>query len=266
MNIGGFGPAAALSAEVLGGLTGRAAIDRVRAIGYGAIGIPVWRRDFAPDSLGDSGSRDLAAYLGKNDLSVSWLSTGHKGRFTVAATVQEDVERIRSVCALSVKLRTPLMPSIAVTATLGPLGSKDSPAAANAREALAAIAADADATGTVVALAASQGEEALVAELIAGFPGAPLGRLLDPGMLLFAGKDPVDAASSSQRVMAVRASDSGAEETNLAPGEGRVPWRDFLAALGSRDYHGYATVEFAPRGNDAERAARALEALRRSSI
>jgi sugar phosphate isomerase/epimerase len=266
MSMKGFGRAPALSAEVFSTLSGRAAIDRVRQIGYSAIGIPAWRRDFAPDSLGDSGARDLAAYLGKNGLSVSWLSAGRKGRFTVSAALEEDVERIRRICALSMRLRSPYMPSVAVTATVGPLGAKDSPAANNAREALAAVAVGADASGAVVALAASQGEDALVDELIAGFPDAPLGRWIDPGALLFAGKDPVEAAMTSTRLAAVRASDSTGEETNLAPGEGRVAWRDFLAALGSRDYYGYATVEFAPRGSDTERATRALEVLRRGSV
>lgn len=266
MSIGGLGPAPALSIEVLADVSGRAAVDRVRAIGYGAVGIPAWRRDFSPDILGDSGARDLSAYLGKNGLSVSWLSLGRKGRFSVSATLDEDVERVRKVCALSVRLRAPLMPSIAVIAAIGPLGSVSSMAAANVREALDALAVEADATGAIISLSAAEGEDALLDTLIAEFPDAPLGRSLDPGPLLFAGKNPVEVAISTARLTAVRASDSGPDQTNLAPGEGRVPWRDFLAALGTRDYYGYATVEFLPRGNDVERAARALEVLRHGGV
>jgi len=257
-----FGPAIALSLEVFGALSGRAAVERVRAVGYGAVGIPAWRRDFAPETLGTSGARDLAAYLGKFSLAVSWLSAGRKGRFTVSSSVEEDVDSLRAVIDLAARLRAPSMPPTAVVATVGALGSADSAPATNAREAISALAADADGAGAILALAASEGEDALLDDLLTGFGDAPVGRLVDPGAMLFSGRDPIAAAAASKRIAAVRASDSSAEEVNLAPGEGRVAWREFLAALAVRDYHGYVTVEFAPRGDSNARAAQALGAMR----
>ncbi len=247
-----------LSLEVLGSTSARVAIPRVRELGYEAAGLPAWRRDFDPGALGASGARDLAAFLGKSGLDVSWLSAGARGRFTVSSTVAQDVERVGAMLGLAGRLRAG-----AAVARIGPLASKESAAAGHAREALAALALQADAAGSTLALCAAPGETALVEEMLAGFPDAPLGILLDPGMLLFAGRDPVDSAAADVRIAAVRASDASAEAADLAPGEGRVPWRDFLATLAARDYHGWATVDFAPRGSDAARAAQAAAVLRR---
>jgi sugar phosphate isomerase/epimerase len=257
-----FGPGIALSIEVFGSFAARAAIERARAVGYSAIGIPAWRRDFAPDTRGTSGARDLAAYLGKFSLAVSWLSAGKKGRFAVSASVDEDVDSLRAVVALAGRLRAPSMPPIAITATVGALGSIDSKPTANARDAISMLAAEADAAGATLALGASEGEDALLDEVLSGFADAPVGRLIDPGAILFAGRDPMAAVTASKKIAAVRASDSSGEETNLAPGEGRLAWGEPLAALGARDYHGYVTVEFAPRGDASARAANALNVLR----
>ena len=258
MEIGAPGPRLALSLDVFCTLAARSAIDRAREIGCAAVGIPAARKDFSPASLGAGGARDLAVYLAKNGLSASWVSAGEKGRFTVSAALDEDVARAGAVIELAGRLRAD-----AASAKVGPLGAKDSPSASRLREALTALAAAADLAGVRLALEAAPGDEGILDAVTSDFPGAPLGRLLNPASALFSGRDPVDDASSAPAVAAVLASDASAEETALAPGEGRVPWRDFLAALGAREYYGYVTIGFAARGDATARAAKALEFLRR---
>ncbi len=256
MSIGNPSVQIALSLEALGPLPARDAITRAGHAGYCAIAIPALRRDFSPESLGRSGTRDLAAFLGKNNLAVSWLSAGARGRFAVSSMLEEDIAKVLSIIQLSGVLR-----AACVSVNLGMVGSVDSLPAENVRQALRALADEADRLGVTIALSASSGEIGIVDGLLAGFPDAPLGRLLDPARALFAGSDPVDETLRAGRVVAVRASDSSAEQADLAPGEGRVTWRDLLAALAARDYYGYLTVDFAPGGDCVRRAATARSVL-----
>ena len=244
MEIGAPGPRLALSLDVFSSLAARSAIARAREIGFAAVGISAARRDFSPESLGAGGARDLSTYLAKNGLSASWVSSGEKARFTLSATLDEDVARAGAIIELAGRLRAD-----AAAAKVGPLGAKDSPSASRLREALTALAAAAELAGVRLALEAAPGDEGILSAVIADFPGAPIGRLLNPASAIFSGRDPVDDASSAPAVAAVLASDASAEETALAPGEGRVPWRDFLAALGARDYYGCVTIGFAARGD-----------------
>lgn len=255
------GAIAALSIEVFGSVPARAAIQRVREIGFSAAGLPAWRRDLAPEAIGKSGARDLAAVLARQGLAASWLSAGRKGRFTASATLDEDVTRIRAMLELAGRVRAG-----AVVGTVGKVGNADSAAARNVREALAPLAAVADATGVGLALSPAFNEYALIEAISLPFAQARVGMLFDPGEALFAGDNPVDRAIAARNVIAVRASDSSAEEADLAPGEGIVAWREVLAALGSREFYGYTTVDFAPRGDSTERAAKALDLLRRFGL
>ena len=261
MNTGGLGLALALSVDAVGAASSRAAIALVRDLGYSGAALPAWKRDFDPKALGVGGARDLSAFLDKNGLAVSWLSAGPKGRFTAGSAVSEDIDRVSAMLRLAGRLH-----AAAVTTVLGPIGSTDSKPAQVAREAVAALAVQADAAGTAVALIPSPGEAILVEALLTGFVDAPIGVLLDPGALLFAGKDPVDVVEAAPKVVAVRAADSSPEEVDLAPGEGRVPWRDFLATLMARDYYGFVTVDFASGADSAARAARAANVLRRLMV
>jgi len=261
MALGAIGPSLALSIEVFGGVPSRTAISLARECGYGAVGLPAWRRDFAPLEIGSSGARDLSSYLARNGLAVSVLSAGSKGRFTVSAAVEEDVFAVRGMLELAGKLGAG-----AVTARVGEVGSTDSAPATNLREALSALALVADGVGVPLALAPQPRDAASVDSILAEFADAPVGLAFDPAETLFAGADPVDRASSAVKIVAVRGTDASAEEANLAPGEGRVPWRDLLAALGGRDYYGYITVEFARRGDSTSRARAALNVLRQFAV
>jgi sugar phosphate isomerase/epimerase len=173
--------------------------------------------------------------------------------------MDEDVECVLAAVRMSESLR----PAV-VVATLGQLGSGESTATANAREAIGAVAGAADAAGVRIALNCRQQDIALMESLLADMPGAPFGVVLDPGAALFAGRDPVEAAAVTKDVLAVRASDSTADEADLPPGRGRVPWRDFLAALASRDYDSFVTVAF-KRTPDAPAAAAAAFGLLRKA-
>lgn len=254
-------PAFALALEALGDLPARAAIVRSREIGYQAVGIPAGRKEFAPSTLGESGARDLASFLTKTGLTVSWVRAGQKGRFAVSSTLQEDVERTLSVIDLAKRLRAGC-----AAAHVGQLGEAKSPAAANLRQALDVLADAADRAAVRLALEPSQGEEAILDEVLVGVADAPLGRLLNPGQSLFAGVNPIDDVMAAGKIVAVAACDSSSDAANLAPGEGRVPWRDFLAALAARDYYECITTTFAPDKNSVMRASRALELLCRYGV
>lgn len=260
MDIQSAGAAPAVSLAVYGAMAPRKAIETAGGTGFRAVGIPACVRDFSPRRLGESGLRDLGAFLSKNGLSVSWLSAGPRGRFTLGATLQEDVDTLLALLAMAASLRAG-----AVVTAVGPLGAEGSGAAGNAAEALRALAEAADAVGVQLALRSAAGEDDSLGPLLRKLSGAPVGLVFDPGELLFAGRDPVDAAAAYGVISAVRASDSNAEEKDLPPGEGRVPWRDVLAALSVRDYYGHLTVDFAARTQSVEAAAAALSVLRRAS-
>jgi len=261
MSLGQFGPSPALSLEVLGGIPARTVIAQARELGYPAIGISAVRSEFSPAALGVSGARDLAVYLARNNLAVCWVSAGPRGRFSVSQALDEDIARARAVVELAGRLRAG-----AACVRVGAIGARDSEAAANLGQALRELAAAADGVGVSLALLPSPGEGHLIEGVLSGLVDAPVGRMIDPGAALFAGMDPVDEVALAGKVTAVRASDSSAESADLAPGEGRVPWRDFLAALGVADYHGYVTVEFAGRTDAPGRAAKALSMLRAYTI
>jgi sugar phosphate isomerase/epimerase len=247
--------------EVFGSADARGAILRAREIGYQAVGIPASRRDFSVRRIGESGTRDLAAYLAKNGLQASLVTTGDRGRFTVSSMLGEDVEMVRGVIDFAGRLRAG-----AVAVRVGQLGNQDSQAAGSFRQAVAFLAAAADRAGIQAAFAGAPGEESLLEAVLSAFPDAPAGRLVSPGEALFSGRDAADDVLEATRISAAIASDCSAEEMNLAPGEGRVGWAEVLAALAARDYHGYLTVSFAPRGDNAARAAKALGVLRGKSL
>lgn len=253
----------ALSLEVFSSTPARRALPQVRFVGYSGVGLPAWRKDLHPAALGSSGARDLNAVLARSGLAISWLGCGARGLFTVGASLDEDIDFASWVVRMAGEVRAE-----AVVARLGEMGEEGSQAAANVAEALGVLTPMADDAGTSLAVAAARGEAKLVSAILAGFPGAPVGVMLDPGKALFEGRDPVGAISAAPGICAVRASDSSADEVDLPPGKGRVAWRDFLAGLGVFDYHGFVTVDFAPRaGGPAEAAAAsALEFLRKSSF
>jgi len=261
MSEGKFGAVPAISLEVFGGNSARTSILRARDLGFPAVGIPAARREFEPQILGSSGAKDLGVFLRNNGLSASWVWAGAKARLTFSRSAEEDIARMIEVIELSEKLRAG-----AAAVQVGQLGTNDSVAATNLREALASLAPLADKSGVTLALASTPGEEKLIDGVLKSFDGGPIGRLLNPGATLFAGYDPVHEIEAARQIAGVRASDSSGEETALAPGEGRVAWRQLLAALAARDYHGYVTVDFAPRGDVSGRAATALALLRRYSI
>jgi len=259
MGIERTGLTPAVSLSVYGRMQPRRALGVAAETGFGAVGIPAWRGDLSPRGLGESGRRDLGAFLRRNGLALSWLSAGARGRFTVAGGVQEDVDVLTGILGMAHVLRPG-----AVTAGLGALGPANSEAESNAREALQVVCEAAEAAGTRLALWSTAGEFEAVERLLESLPGAPAGILFDPGEILFSGRDPVERAASCRDAAAVRASDSDAERKDLAPGEGRVPWRDVLASLSARGYHGFVTVDFAAHPRADRAAARALDVLKRA--
>ncbi len=252
-------PVPALSLAVFSQIPPRQTLTAARKCGYTAVGIPAAHPAFSPAYLGQSGLRDLRASLEKNGLAVSWLSAGPAARFTAPAGLQEDVDFVSRLVEAAF-----VFPASTVVACAGPVGSADSKASAALLEALSAVSAIAGPVS--LALLCAPGESALVESILERLPGAPIGLLFDPGAALFAGRDPLDAASTTPRIAAVRASDSSPDEPNLPPGLGRVPWRDLLATLAGRDYDGYLNVEFAPRPSAAEHAANAFDVLRGAAL
>jgi sugar phosphate isomerase/epimerase len=117
------------------------------------------------------------------------------------------------------------------------------------REALAALGAHGDRTGTVLALETGLDSGAALRDLLATFDTGGLGANLDPGNLVMHGHDPYQASRDLGRlVVHAHAKDArGATASRAAQevplGHGDIDWNQFLAVLEEIDYRGWLVVE-----------------------
>jgi sugar phosphate isomerase/epimerase len=201
--------------------------------GFGAVEVGVDRGEVSPANLTESGRRHLARLVANAGLAFTSISQELRGRgLADPARADEGVARAIAALRLAADMRVPV-----VSQDVGELLELSERERDCAREALIALAAEADRVGTVFAVRSSLAEPAELAGLVQAID-CPLVRVsVDPGAILMAGFDPTDAVAALDEQVSlayVRDAVRGGRRhfgRETALGEGSLDLPAYLAAL-----------------------------------
>ncbi|MBV9122766.1 MAG: sugar phosphate isomerase/epimerase [Planctomycetes bacterium] len=201
--------------------------------------------DLSPNSLSQTGRRELRHLLRSHNLELSALGCPLRHGLDTAEGLEARIDHIRKVLTLSFELG----PRIVIVQA-GPIPEKpEDPHAARLTEALLALGHHGDRTGTVLALETGLESGETLRDFLKRFDTGGLGVNFDPANLLMNGFNPYDSARALQGLIvhthAKEARKAGpsraAQEVPL--GHGDLDWFQYLGVLEEIDYHGWLTLE-----------------------
>ncbi len=201
--------------------------------------------DLGPDSLSQTGRRELLHLLRSYNLELTALGCPLRHSLDALERQQDRIDHIRKVMTLSFELG----PRI-VIAAVGkvPVADDTSDRAARMSEALLALAQNGDRTGTTLALVTGFESGAVLRAFLDRFDSAGLGVNFDPANLLMRDFDPYASAAALQgKVVHCHAKDARKETVNraaqeVAVGHGDIDWLRLAAVLEEIEYHGCMVV------------------------
>lgn len=210
-------------------------------LGFSVVELPTVEGDLAPEHLSRTGRRHLQRVLEACGLSCAALRADiPHTRLTDASTVGEGLERTARILELAADLGVKV-----VTASVGALTHPETGEPAPlALEALAQLAASADACGTIYAIRPSQDAAGRLQSLLKQIDCPSLQLCVDPAALVMAGHNPAAVVEKLHDSIALahardatvgRLGQSG-HETLL--GEGEVDLIGFWAMLSAAGYAG----------------------------
>jgi sugar phosphate isomerase/epimerase len=201
--------------------------------------------DLGPDSLGDTGRRDVRNRLRAHGLELTAIGCPIRRGLGVAEGQEQRLDHVRKVMTLAYEMGARLA---IVEAGQVPEDPQD-PAAAPLAEALLALGQHGDRIGTVLALETGLENGEVLERFLARFDSGGLGVNLDPANLLVHGFDPYEStralASRIRHVHAKDARKAGASQSakEVALGHGDIDWMQFLGTLEEAEYRGWLTIE-----------------------
>jgi sugar phosphate isomerase/epimerase len=209
--------------------------------------------DLAPDRLTETGRRAFGNLLRTHNLGLSALNCPLRSGLDTNEDAQQRVDHVRGVMRLASDLDCRV-----VTVPLPKLpGDSEGSRAVTLREALQALGAFGDRTGTRLALRVGGDPGDAVRSYLEAFDTGSLQVDFDPASFLLAGADPLAGLMSlAGRVAHAHARDArtaaGTGGREVPVGTGDVDWAAYVAALDAVGYQGYLVVE---REHGAERFA-----------
>jgi sugar phosphate isomerase/epimerase len=227
----------------------------------GAAGVEVEATgDLAPQTLSQTGRREIRHLLRSHDLEVTAVACPLRRGLDVAENQEARIDYIRQAMTLSYDLG----PRVVIVQA-GQIPEKpEDPRTPLMREALTALAGHGDRTGTRLALDTGLESGAALAAFLDTFDTGSLAVNLNPGNLLVGGFDPHDAARALRhRIAHAHARDArrvSPNRTQTVPvGHGDLDWIQLLATFEEIEYSGYLTV----LGDSAAEADAGVQFLRR---
>ncbi len=216
--------------------------------------------ELAPQSLTQTGRREILHMLRSHDLTVSAVVCPLRRGIDVAHDLEPRLEQIRQTMALAFDLGPRL-----VIIPIGKLPDKeDDPALPILKEALFDLGRHGDRTGVMVALDSGVDSPETLVKFMAGFDVGSLAVNYNPANLVLAGFNPYDAVKTLQkRLVNVNAQDarriSPSRVATVALGHGDIDWLQLLANFEEIEYRGPVTV----LGDSAAELAEGVAFLRR---
>lgn len=221
--------------------------------------------DLSPDTLSQTGRRELRHLLRARNLDLTALGCPLRRGLDVTDDQQPRLEHVRKVMSLAYDLGTGVVivqagqvPEDAADPRMGPL-----------TESLRALGEHGDRVGTVLALETGLESGPVLRSLLDRFDTASLGVNLDPANLLVHGFD----VEESVRALAGRIAHTHAKDARRASasraaqevplGHGDIDWMSYLGLLEEVEYHGWLTIERETGANRLADVAAAVAFLRR---
>jgi sugar phosphate isomerase/epimerase len=232
----------------------------------GAVGVQLDAvGDLSPDNLEQTGRRELRHLLRAHNLELTALGCPLRHGLDLARDQEPRIDRVRKVMTLSFDLgaRVTIVQAGKVHEEAGDART------ALLSEALRALGAHGDRTGTVLALETGLESGDVLRRFLDRFDTGGLGVNLDPANMLINGFDPYASARTlHDRIVHTHARDArsagpsrAAQEVPL--GHGDIDWMQFLGVLEEIDYHGWLTVEQEVGGNRRADIQASIQFLRR---
>jgi L-ribulose-5-phosphate 3-epimerase len=219
------------------------AIAKVEVRGVQADGIG----ELAPDSLSETGRRELRTLLRGNNLELTALNCPIRRSLDDPDNLQARLEQIVKVMQLAVDLgpRTIIVP----LASLPTAEETLKPRALTLRESLTYLGQHADRLGATVALEAGLDGPQMVREYLATFDSGSLAINFDPANFLINGHKADNALSVlHDKIAHINARDARARTESGGPkevplGAGDIDWLMFAAILESIGYRKFVVVD-----------------------
>lgn len=219
----------------------KAALDRARRIGIRRVDASAVEGVLSPEELSRSGQRHLLRHLSDLGLTLGSLRGPASGAgFADGAAGERRLDATRKILDLAAQLAVPT-----VSITLGrPADVPPDAGNARLREALAALADDADRMGVTLTIETAGVPTATLATLLNEINCPNLAACCDSGAMLMQGENPHQIGLLLPgRVRHVRARDAvvGTAEAaghETAPGEGHLDPPSFLAGLAEAGFGG----------------------------
>jgi len=245
----------ALADDLAPGL--RRAVEEARVLGLDGLELGWASGTLAEVEPTRSARRDLRRLFERTGLVLSALRADDLGGFEDPNANDRKIPEMARRIALGGELGAKVL-----TLRLGPLreGAR-APAQSALAEAMKDLSREAERHGVV--LAASGGEEPpeRLAELVSGLSLPTVRAALDPAEAISRGRSAVEAAGRLGPLLAhCIAADARPGGERRPPGEGEVPWAEYLAALEASGYEGFHALD---AGGRAEGIRDGLEFLRR---
>ena len=226
------------------GLPLRRALTEAARLGVAGVQVDA-AGDLAPNTLSQSGRRELLHLLRAHNLELSALACPLRHGLDVAENQQPRLDRVKAVLSLSYELgaRVTVVEAGAVPEDL------NTPRGQLLSEALLALGQHGDRVGAVLALETGLEAGNVMADFLKRFDTGGLGANFDPANLLLHGHDPYESARALRgRTVHAHARDarrSGASRSaqEVPLGHGDIDWLELLGALEEVEYRGYLTVE-----------------------
>ena len=226
------------------GLPLRRALTEAARLGVAGVQVDA-AGDLAPNTLSQSGRRELLHLLRAHNLELSALGCPLRRGLDVAEDQQPRLERVKAVMALSYELG----PGVTVVEAGAVPEDLNTPRGQLLSEALLALGQYGDRVGAVLALETGLEAGAALADFLKRFDTGGLAANLGPANLLLHGHDPYESARALRgRIAHVHARDArragasrSAQEVPL--GHGDIDRMELLGALEEVEFRGYLTVE-----------------------
>jgi sugar phosphate isomerase/epimerase len=207
---------------------------------FAAVEMSADREEISPDTLSESGRRHLARLVAGTGMEFASLAfEGQGGGLSDPAQVDALVTRGCRTLRLAADLGVPI-----VSQNIGELIGLPDEEKARVTDALRALADEAEKVGGVLAVRSRVCAPAMLAEMIHTIDCAAIKVSVDPGMMLMAGMDPIEALNThgDQVILAyVRDAHRGTPQyagQETALGQGRLDLDRYLAGLVACGYQG----------------------------
>lgn len=198
---------------------------------------------FSPGELSRSARRDIRRFFERSGLALSAVRYRPQGGLADTDANDRELPELFKRMELAEQLGSGIL---VVRIGRLPEEAKD-PARRAIEEALKDLSLKAERHGVTLAVGPTEGSPGTLAGVVQAIGSPTIRAELDPGGLVARGFSAAEAAGLlGPLAVHARANDVGADGKTRPPGEGKVPWAEYLAALEGVEYTGFHALDEGP--------------------